>query len=247
MGGLGYLEEARRFGEWLLRTTAGRAEDLQIMYGLGGERLLHEVDLAHLAGYRGSRPVRVGNGAWDQFQLDTYGELLAAALMIFKLGGTQQSTPRGVAFLRDVVELSIQRWQEADEGIWEIRGGRRHFVFSKFMAWLAVDCGLRILDLNPELEQLGLRPRWEGARREMRTALETRGVDPKTGAFLQAFEHDELDASALQVGLRGFLPPDDPRILATIDRIEAELTRDGHVYRYLGADGLQGGEGTFVF
>lgn len=248
LGAIGYLEEAQYFADWLLRTTAGRAEDLQIMYGIGGERLLHEVDLDHLTGYRGSRPVRVGNGAWDQFQLDTYGELLAAAFLVLKLRGAHTLTPRSAAFLCDVVELNIKRWQEVDEGIWEIRGGRRHFVFSKLMAWLAVDCGLHILDLNPALTQdPGVRKRWQDARQEMRTALETRGVDPKTGAFLQAFEHDELDASALQVGLRGFLPPDDPRVLATIDRIEAELTRNGHVYRYLGEDGLEGEEGTFVF
>jgi GH15 family glucan-1,4-alpha-glucosidase len=247
LGGIGYVEEAQRFGDWLLRTTAGRAEDLQIMYGIGGERLLHEVDLAHLEGYRGSRPVRVGNGAWDQFQLDTYGELLAATFLILKLRGAQRFTPQGASFLRDVVELNIQHWQEPDEGIWETRGGRRHFVFSKLMAWLAVDCGIRILDMVPELGQdPGLRKRWEQAREEMRTALETRGVDQKTGAFLQAFEHDELDASALQVGLWEFLPPDDPRILATIDRIEAELTRNGHVFRYLGPDGLSGKEGSFV-
>ncbi|MEU3463569.1 glycoside hydrolase family 15 protein [Streptomyces sp. NPDC006733] len=248
LGAIGYLDEARRFAEWLLRTTAGRAEDLQIMYGIGGERLLHEVDIDHLGGYRGSRPVRLGNGAWNQFQLDTYGELLAASFLILKLRGADTLTPRAARFLCDVVELNIERWREADEGIWEIRGGRRHFVFSKLMAWLAVDCGLRILDLNPALtEDPRTRERWQDARQEMRTALETRGVDPKTGAFLQAFDHDELDASALQVGLRGFLPPDDPRILATIDRIEAELTRHGHVYRYLGADGLEGEEGTFVF
>lgn len=248
LGALGYLEEADRFGEWLLRTTAGRAEDLQIMYGLGGERLLHEVDLDHLEGYRASRPVRVGNGAWDQFQLDTYGELMEATLLVLKLRGQQTVAPRGGRFLRDVVELNIKRWEEADEGIWEIRGGRRHFVFSKLMAWAAVDCGIRLLDISPELAQEpGLRERWEEARQEIRTALETRGVDAKTGAFLQAFDHDELDASSLQVSLRGFLPGNDPRILATIERTEAELTRNGHVYRYLGADGLSGEEGSFVF
>ncbi|QMU69125.1 glycoside hydrolase family 15 protein [Streptacidiphilus sp. P02-A3a] len=247
LGGIGYLDEAQRFGEWLLRTTAGRAEDLQIMYGLGGERLLHEVELSHLDGYRDSSPVHVGNGAWNQFQLDTYGELLAATLMIFQLRGTPP-VGRAAGFLRDVVELNIARWQEMDEGIWEIRDARRHYVFSKLMAWLAVDCGVRIMDLTPELAQVpGLRERWEAARGEIRTALETRGVDADTGAFLQAFDHSAMDASSLQVGLRGFLPSDDPRILATIDRIEAEITRKGHVYRYLSEDGLVGSEGSFVF
>ncbi|WTE42861.1 glycoside hydrolase family 15 protein [Streptomyces sp. NBC_01622] len=242
------LEEAEGFGQWLLRTTAGRAEDLQIMYGIRGERLLHEIDLDHLQGYRASRPVRVGNGAWDQFQLDTYGELLEATLLLLKLRGQQIIAPRGARFLRDVVDLNIKRWQEPDEGIWEIRGRSRHFVFSKLMAWAAVDCGIRLLDMAPELAQEpGLREHWEQARQEIRTTLETKGVDPKTGAFLQAFDHDDLDASSLQVSLRGFLPPDDPRILATIDRTEAELTRNGHVYRYLSSDGLPGEEGTFVF
>ncbi|MCX4821886.1 glycoside hydrolase family 15 protein [Streptomyces sp. NBC_01142] len=248
LGALGYLEEAERFGDWLLRTTAGRAEDLQIMYGIGGERLLHEVELDHLEGYRASRPVRVGNGAWDQFQLDTYGELLEATLLILKLRGRQIIAPRGVRFLRDVVDLNIKRWKEPDEGIWEIRGERRNFVFSKLMAWAAVDCGIRLLDMVPApAQEPGLRERWAQARQEIRTTLETKGVDPKTGAFLQAFDHDELDASSLQVSLRGFLPGNDPRILATIDRTEAELTRNGHVYRYLGADGLSGEEGSFVF
>ncbi|MFE5585539.1 glycoside hydrolase family 15 protein [Kitasatospora sp. NPDC056531] len=251
LGNIGYSEEALHFGEWLLRSTSGRAEDLQIMYGIHGERLLHEVTLDHLEGYRGSRPVRVGNGAWNQVQLDTYGELLTATYLIVRLRGGAAVMYEGapfLRFLRNVVELNIRRWQEPDEGIWEIRGGRRHFVFSKLMAWAGVDCGIRMLDVFPDLAPDGdLRERWVRARAEMRTALETRGVDPKTGAFVQAFDHPELDAAALQVGLRGFLPPDDTRVLATIDRIEAELTRNGHVHRYLAEDGLSGEEGSFVF
>ncbi|MFG2849020.1 glycoside hydrolase family 15 protein, partial [Kitasatospora sp. NPDC048296] len=195
--------------------------------------------------------VRIGNGAWNQVQLDTYGELLMATYLIVRLRDDAEAVhERGpfLRFLRNVVELNIRRWQEPDEGIWEIRGGRRHFVFSKLMAWAGVDCGIRLLDLFPGVAPDGdLRERWVRARAEMRTALETRGVDPETGAFVQAFDHPELDAAALHVGLRGFLPPDDPRVLATIDRIEAELTRNGHVYRYLVEDGLSGEEGSFVF
>ncbi|MFI6600543.1 glycoside hydrolase family 15 protein [Nonomuraea sp. NPDC050536] len=248
LAGIGYVEEAGQFADWLLRTTAGRADDLQIMYGLGGERLLHEVHLDHLEGYRHSRPVRIGNGAWNQFQLDIYGELLAATWFVVRQRNWRPRGPGRFAFIRDVVELNIQRWQELDEGIWEIRGGRREFVFSKLMAWLCVDRGLRLLEVIPELAaDTELRGRWEQARSDIRTSLETRGVDPRTGSFLQAYDHDALDASALQIGLRGFLPFDDPRILATIDRIEAELTRNGHVYRYLGDDGLLGSEGSFVF
>ncbi|WP_214317864.1 glycoside hydrolase family 15 protein [Nonomuraea sediminis] len=202
----------------------------------------------HLEGYRGSRPVRIGNGAWNQFQLDIYGELLAAAWFVMQQHGWRPRAKGRFAFIRDVVELNIQRWREPDEGIWEVRGGRRDFVFSKLMAWLCGDCGLRILDLVPDsAADTGLRARWEQARAEIRTSLESRGVDPETGAFLQAYEHDALDASALQVGLRGFLPFDDPRVLATIDRVEAELARNGHVHRYLSDDGLAGDEGSFVF
>jgi alpha,alpha-trehalase len=250
LSSIGYLDEAQHFTDWLMRTTVGRAEDLQIVYGINGERLLHEVHLDHLEGYRGSRPVRIGNAAWNQFQLDTYGELLAVAWFITGQHGWRPITPHAASFIRDVVELNIQRWQEPGEGIWEIRGEPRHFVSSKLMAWLAVDRGIHMLDLGllpGSATDTALRERWERAREEIRTALETRGVDPKTGAFVQAFDHEALDASALQVGLRGFLPFDDPRILATIDRIEAELTRNGHVYRYLNEDGLPGETGSFVF
>jgi GH15 family glucan-1,4-alpha-glucosidase len=232
----------------MLRTAAGRAEDLQIMYGIGGERLLNEFQLEHLEGYCGSRPVRVGNGAWNQFQLDTYGELLEAVLLHVLLLRGQTSAPLGQpfgTFLRDVVETAIRRWQDADEGIWEVRGGRQHFVFSKLMAWVAVDRGLRLL--RTSLDSVDVE-RWTAVRDEIRARIENEGVDPESGAFVQALGSRSLDASTLQLGLRGFLPFDDPRILATIERIDRELTRNGHVYRYLDRrDGLSGGEGSFVF
>jgi alpha,alpha-trehalase len=246
LSAVGYAEEARRFAEWLLRTTSGRAEDLQIMYGIGGERLLHEIQLHHLDGYRGSRPVRIGNGAWDQFQLDVYGELLFAVwFALRRYGGLKL---QGAAFLREVVEMTIRRWQQPDEGIWETRGGRQHFVFSKLMAWLTLDCGIRLLELVEDPARNGTdRQRWEQVRDQIRSRIEAEGVDPATGVFVQAFDSKALDAAALQIGLRGFLPFADPRVRATVDRIAAELTRNGHVYRYLGDDGLAGGEGSFIF
>ncbi|MFF4408861.1 glycoside hydrolase family 15 protein [Streptomyces sp. NPDC001262] len=246
LAGIGYTDEARRFGEWLLRTTAGRAEELQIMYGVGGERLLPEFRLEHLRGHQDSRPVRIGNGAWNQFQLDVYGEIVAAAGYLAERHGLPG--PRGLAFLREVVDLAARRWEEPDEGIWEVRGGRRHFVFSKLMAWSALDCGVRLLERHGEgVADARDRERWARARDAIRARIESHGVDPRTGAFMQAFDSPALDAAALQLGLRGFLPFDDPRMRATVDRIDAELTRGGHCYRYRTDDGLPGDEGTFVF
>lgn len=249
LAGLGHVQEAEEFAGWMVRTAAGRAEDLQIMYGIGGERLLHEFQLDHLEGYRGSRPVRVGNGAWNQFQLDTYGELLEAALLYALLVRRHQAGPAFggpfATFLREVVDAATRRWREADEGIWEVRGGRQHFVFSKLMAWVAVDRGIRLVGATLEPADL---ERWTAVRDEIRATIEREGVDPESGAFVQALGSASLDASALQIGLRGFLSFEDPRIRATIERIDRELTRNGHVYRYLDRrDGLAGGEGSFVF
>ncbi|MFD5426621.1 glycoside hydrolase family 15 protein [Streptomyces sp. NPDC127084] len=243
----GYADEARHFADWLLETTTGSAKELRTMYGISGDRALHETCLDHLGGYRGSRPVRVGNEAWRQFQLDVYGELLLALNFALRLRG-DKIRPERAGFVHDVVELNIARWREPDEGIWEFRSGRRHFVFSKLMAWVAVDSGIRMLDRYPQMNKdPELRGRWARVREEMREEIETRGVDERTGAFVQHFDGEALDASALQVILRGFLPRGDPRIGATLERIEAELTREGHVYRYLDADGLAGHEGSFLF
>ncbi|WP_338674331.1 glycoside hydrolase family 15 protein [Streptomyces sp. SCSIO 30461] len=243
----GYTDEARHFADWLLETTAGSAKELRTMYGVSGDRALYETRLDHLGGYRGSRPVRVGNEAWMQFQLDMYGEVLLALNFALRLRG-DRIRPERVGFVHDLVELNIARWREPDEGIWEFRSGRRHFVFSKLMAWAAVDSGICLIDRFPQVSRdPELRARWVRAREEIREEIESRGVDQRTGAFVQDFGGDALDASALQLILRGFLPLGDPRIDATLDRIEAELTREGHVYRYLGADGLNGHEGSFLF
>lgn len=244
---LDYTYEARRFAEWLVRTTAGRAAELQIMYGIGGERMLPEAELGWLSGYRGSRPARIGNGAWDQFQLDTYGEVMMAAWLArnaLKRAGEAAALGRA-AFVAEVVDTALGRAQEPDEGIWEIRGGRQHFVFSKVMAWVAADRGIRMAEQSG-YDDVDL-DRWRSARDALRARIESEGVDPETGAFVQAFGSRALDASALQAVLQGFVAPDDPRARATIDAIERDLTHNGHVYRYRTPDGLTGGEGTFIF
>ena len=168
---LGHRHEARRFAEWIRHTTAGRAHELQIMYGIGGERILTETELPHLSGYRGSRPVRIGNGAWDQTQLDTYGWLASAAWYMVThvrdLG--EQIRPHMARFIRDVVDLAIERFDEQDEGIWEVRGGRRHFLHSKVMMWLAVDLGIGLVEHT--LGSAEIPGHWAGARDEMRRRI----------------------------------------------------------------------------
>ena len=244
---LGHDYECRRFSEWIRATTAGRASELQIMYGIGGERILVETELSHLSGYRDSAPVRIGNGAWNQSQLDTYGWLLASTW--FTTAHTGELGEHGdqhyVRFLNEVVDLAIDRFDERDEGIWEIRGGRQHFLFSKLLMWLAVDLGIRLVERHDGPESVP--ERWRPARSEMRGRIEAEGFDHARGVFTQAFGSTALDASALQISNTGFLPPDDPRVLATIEAIDDELGVDGHIYRYRSDDGLAGDEGSFVF
>ena len=239
---LGYTDEAHAFMTWLKRTTAGRAKDLRVMYGVGGERLLPEIDLVELEGYRGSRPVRIGNAASAQFQLDVYGYLLDTAWLYHRHAGEIDA-----AFwelLQGAVAHVAEAWTAPDQGIWEVRSEPRHFVSSKVMAWVAVDRGIRLartLGLEADLE------RWERVRAEIRRRVEADGVDAASGAFVQAFGSPVLDASNLLIPLVGFLPPHDPRVRATVERTERELARKGLVYRYVdGDDGVRGDEGTFV-
>jgi GH15 family glucan-1,4-alpha-glucosidase len=217
------------------------------MYGIGGERILSETELPHLSGYRGSRPVRIGNAAWNQTQLDTYGWLITAAWYmathVRELG--EQISPHTARFLRDVVELAIERFDEVDEGIWEVRGRSQHFLHSKLMMWLAVDVGIRLVARSLGAHEVP--SHWRAAGEAMRHRIETEGVDPVRGAFTQALGSPHLDAAALNVSLMGFLPDQDPRVLATIEAIDAELGVGGHIYRYRSSDGLAGDEGTFVF
>jgi GH15 family glucan-1,4-alpha-glucosidase len=241
---LGYDEEAHDYMAWLERTTAGRASELQIMYGVGGERLLPEVELDWLEGYRGSRPVRIGNGAYSQFQLDVFGELLDAVWVYRQHGGKIDDT--FWEFIGRIAGAVIDRWRDADQGIWEIRGEPRHFTYSKVMAWVALDRAVRIADADG---REGALDEWRANRDELRELIEREGVDPESGVFVQSFgDGGKLDASNLMIPIVGFVSHDDPRARATSERIAAELSADGFVYRYVtdGVDGLSGEEATFA-
>jgi GH15 family glucan-1,4-alpha-glucosidase len=212
------------------------------MFGVGGEHDLSERELRHLRGWRGSRPVRVGNGAWDQRQLDVYGELLGAAeRLVDQLGGIDDLT-RG--FLAAAADTAARRWRERDQGIWEVRGEPRDFLHSKLMCWVALDRAVAMAD------PLGAKDRveaWTAARDEIRAAILEHGWSEAAGAYAQAFGSDDLDASSLMLAITGFLPGDDPRMKATIDAIATRLTDErGLVWRYRAHDGLQGEEGTFL-
>ncbi len=240
---LGHRAEALGFLEWAQRAAAQggtRPTRLQIMYGLHGETGLAETILPHLEGYRASRPVRVGNAAAAQRQLDVYGELLSAAYELLRLGGT--IAPELWRFLSSVADEACEAWRHPDSGIWEIRAEPRHFVYSKVMAWVALDRALRLAD------RFGLQGKvtqWRRERDAIREAVLTHGYDAAEGAFVQAFGTTALDASNLLIPLVDFLPADDPRVQGTIDRTLERLTVNGLVYRYLNDDGLPGGEGAF--
>jgi len=237
--------EASKFFAFLADAAASqlqRGKDLQIMYGVGGEHDLSERELAHLAGWRASRPVRVGNGAWTQRQLDVYGELLSAAQRLApELGELDVITQQ---FLAAAADTAASRWKEKDQGIWEIRGEPRDFLYSKLMCWVALD---RAIAVAPQLGAEDRAEAWAGARDEIRAAILEHGWNEQAGAFTQAFGSEDLDASSLMLATTGFLPGDDPRIKATIDATAARLTdQRGLVYRYLAHDGLAGQEGTFL-
>ena len=238
-------DEADKFFGFLADAAASqlrRGADLQIMFGIGGERDLSERELPHLAGWRASRPVRVGNGAWTQRQLDVYGELLGAAQrLVDQLGELDPVTQQ---FLAAAADTAASRWKEKDQGIWEIRGEPRDFLYSKLMCWVALD---RAIALAPQLgaedraERVGRRPRGDPRGHPVPR------LEREAGAFTQAFGGEDLDASNLMLAITGFLPGDDPRMKATIDATAARLTdKRGLVYRYLAHDGLAGEEGTFL-
>jgi alpha,alpha-trehalase len=238
-------DEAGDFFAFLATAAGGRlpeGKDLQILYGVGGERLVPEHELAHLAGYRDSRPVRIGNGAWDQVQLDVYGELLGAAWLLADRVG--QFDPVTAQFLVDVADTAATRWKQADQGIWEIRGEPRHFVYSKLMCWVAVDRAIRLASILKAEDRVET---WTATRDLVRAAIESEGWSEKAGAFGQSFGSDALDASNLMMLLTGFLPASDRRMRATVEAIATRLTDErGFVYRYRAADGLAGEEGTFA-
>ena len=238
-------DEARDFFDFFATAAGGEVDGrsaLQILYGVGGERDVAERELAHLAGYRQSRPVRVGNGAWNQTQLDVYGELLSAACRLAdQVGDFDEVT---AAFLAEVADTAAARWEEPDQGIWEVRGGPRHFLYSKLMCWVALDRAIR---LAPRLRAEDRVAAWRVERDRIRRAILDQGWSDQAGAYTQAFGHDDLDASTLMMPIVGFLPPGEPRMRATIEAVATRLTdSDGLVYRYRADDGLPGEEGTFA-
>jgi GH15 family glucan-1,4-alpha-glucosidase len=245
----GYVDEARAFRDWLLRATAGDPARLQIMYDIGGGRRLTEMDLDWLPGYEGSRPVRMGNAASGQFQLDVYGEVLSCLYAGRRLGlaGSEEGWPALMAVL-DFLEGA---WQRPDDGIWEVRGGRRHFTHSKIMAWVAIDRAVRAIEeMSMGGEQGRARlPHLRGLRERIHQEVCARGFNTRVGAFTQSYGSDLLDASVLVIPHVGFLPPQDPRVKGTVAAIERSLLRDGFVLRYStehGTDGLPGSEGAFL-
>jgi GH15 family glucan-1,4-alpha-glucosidase len=241
----GYLEEAEAWRDWLLRAVAGSPADLQIMYGLAGERRLPESELPWLSGFDESTPVRIGNDAVNQLQLDVFGEVMDTLSLARKAG--LPNKPQMWQLQRSLMRFLRTVWRQPDEGLWEVRGGRRHFVHSKVMVWVAADRAVRTLEQHPELE--GDLEEWRALREEVHREVCERGYDPGRGTFTQSYGSRELDAALLFIPRVGFLPPDDPRVLGTIDAVEKELTRGGLVRRYSTedpVDGLPGSEGTFL-
>jgi GH15 family glucan-1,4-alpha-glucosidase len=240
----GYYDEAAAWRDWLLRAVAGSPEQMQVLYGIAGERRIHEWEVPWLPGYRGSRPVRIGNAAFQQRQLDVYGELMGA-LHQARSGGLA-ATASGWDLQRAVLDKLEKLWREPDEGLWEVRGPRQHFTFSKVMAWVAFDRALKSAEMFGLDGPVG---RWRMLRQEIHEDICRHGYDPELNSFVQAYGSKELDASLLLLPAVGFLPPDDPRIRGTVAAIEQRLMSDGFVCRYDTArteDGLPPGEGSFI-
>jgi GH15 family glucan-1,4-alpha-glucosidase len=247
----GYLDEAQAWRDWLMRAAAGSPSQIQIMYGVAGEHRLTEVELPWLPGYEGSKPVRIGNGAYDQFQLDAYGEVINAFYDARVKG--LPAYPGAADLVLTLVDFVERNWQRPDEGIWEIRGEKHlHFTHSKVLAWVAVDRALRLYEqfgvgANHKIEKR--LSRWRALREEIRTSIIERGFNTRVGAFTQAYGSSALDASVLLMPHMGFISADDPRMRSTVAAIEKDLTWDGLVLRYStesGVDGLAGHEATFL-
>jgi len=240
----GRSDEAKLWRAWLLRAVAGDPEDLQIMYAVDGGRFLPELVLDHLPGYAGSRPVRIGNGAVEQRQTDVLGEVLQA-LDLARHAGLKETTDSW-ALQRTLVNELAHHWAEPDNGLWEIRGPRRHFTHSRVMVWVAFDRAVRAVEQHG-LE--GPEDEWRAVRDRVREEVLTRGFDHRRGTFTQHYDTTEVDASLLMIPQVGFLPGDDPRVLGTIAAIEADLMRDGLLLRYrtqTGVDGVPGDEHPFL-
>jgi GH15 family glucan-1,4-alpha-glucosidase len=242
--GSGFLDEARAWRDWLLRAVAGNPDDLQIMYGVAGDRRLTEYEVPWLAGYAGSVPVRIGNAAAGQVQLDVYGEVLGALYVARRAG--LPADPADWALECALVRHLETIWDQPDDGIWEVRGGRKHFTHSKVMAWVAFDraiCSAEEFGLDGPLDH------WREIRDTIHAQVCDRGFDAAGNCFVQAYGTTALDASLLMIPIVRFLPATDPRVTGTIAAIERELLRDGFVVRYdtgAGADGLPPGEGAFL-
>lgn len=243
----GYTQEAVAWREWLLRAVAGRPEQMQIMYGVSGERRLTEVEVGWLPGYEGSAPVRIGNAAAEQFQLDVYGELMDALHQARSQG--IEPDPDAWRVQRELMDFLESHWRDPDEGIWEMRGPRRDFTHSKVMAWVAADRAVRAVS---EFGLDGPADRWRRLRAEIFDEVCAKGYDPDRGTFTQYYGSDALDASLLLIPSVGFLPADDPRVTGTVAAVERELMADGFVLRYphsaqsVQIDGLPPGEGAFL-
>jgi len=243
----GYRDEAVAWRQWLLRAIAGDPADVQIMYGLAGERRLEERELDWLPGFGGSRPVRVGNAASAQLQLDVYGEVMDAMHQGRRAGMTDDGG-FGWALQCALMDFLETAWTEPDEGIWEVRGPRRHFTHSKVMAWVAFDRAVRAHD---EFGREGPVDRWRALRDEITAEVLERAWSATKRSFTQSYDSDELDASALVIPLVGFLPADDDCMVSTVEAIRRELSVDGLLLRYRShadgaVDGLPAGEGVFL-
>ena len=244
----GYVDEATAFRDWVLRAAAGDPKDLQIMYDVTGARRLTELELSWLPGYEDSRPVRSGNAAHDQFQLDVYGETLSAIARARQLGLKRH--PAAIRSAQELITHIADVWQRPDDGIWEVRGGRKHFTYSKVMAWVAIDRAVQLLELEPEgTIDSALLSRCRALRVRIHEEVCARGFHAGLNAFTQYYGSEALDASALLIPHSGFLPPHDPRVRSTVKAIESTLMRDGFVIRYdtrHQIDGLPGSEGAFL-
>ncbi|MEU2425760.1 glycoside hydrolase family 15 protein [Streptomyces sp. NPDC007851] len=242
----GYHKEAESWRDWLVRAVAGDPADLQIMYGLGGERRLPEFELDWLRGFGDSTPVRVGNSAVDQLQLDVYGEVMDS-LSLARTAGLP-TKPHMWSIQCTLMNFLQNAWRQPDEGLWEVRGGRRHFVHSKVLVWVAADRAVRTLEDHPELK--GELEGWRAFRDEVHQEVCEKGFVPERNTFTQYYGSRELDASLLLIPRVGFLPPDDPRVIGTVDAIRDDLGHGGFLRRYdtdaIGVDGMPGGEGAFL-
>ncbi|MFI9615961.1 glycoside hydrolase family 15 protein [Streptomyces sp. NPDC052023] len=242
----GYHEEAEAWRDWLVRAVAGAPADMQIMYGLAGERRLPEAELPWLAGFAGSAPVRIGNDAVRQLQLDVYGQVMDS-LSLARISGMAVK-PHMWQLECALMEFLRSAWRQPDEGLWEVRGGRKQFVHSKVMVWVAADRAVRTMERNPDLK--GDLDGWREFREEVHREVCEQGYDPERNTFTQYYGSRELDAATLLIPRVGFLPPDDPRVTGTIDAVRAELCQGGFLHRYsadrTAVDGLPGGEGTFL-